>query len=95
MDLKEFLELPAAERDALVELHTKQKQIHQKYLNAREEIAHWNKIIDNIQASCTHPMATKEAKADTGNWCPADDSYWYEYKCPDCGRFWQEDQRKS
>lgn len=45
-----------------------------------------------IQDLCEHPDASKEYKANSGNYDPSADSYWIEYKCPDCGRFWMEDQ---
>lgn len=43
-------------------------------------------------ASCQHPSATRTARANTGNYDPSADCYWYEFRCPDCGKFWTEDQ---
>jgi hypothetical protein len=45
-------------------------------------------------ASCKHPKeyVKKVAKANTGNWCPDDDHYWYECKCSLCESQWHEDQ---
>ena len=45
-----------------------------------------------LQEECQHQNAVKENKSDTGNWCKADDCYWTECKCPDCLKFWREDQ---
>jgi hypothetical protein len=48
--------------------------------------------IDEIQRACPHTNASKEGFSDTGNWCKADDCYWWEFRCPDCGKIWTEDQ---
>jgi hypothetical protein len=53
------------------------------------------KISDEIEALrnlCRHDGATKVAKANTGNYDPSSDCYWYEFKCPTCEKFWTEDQ---
>ena len=46
-----------------------------------------------LQEECTHPMAEKINRADTGNYDPSQDSYWRDCTCPDCGKFWKEDQK--
>lgn len=45
-------------------------------------------------ASCKHPKqyVTRVAGSNTGNWCPDDDSYWYDCTCSLCNSKWQEDQ---
>jgi hypothetical protein len=48
--------------------------------------------ITEIQDSCDHPNATKKGCSNTGNYDPSCDSYWYDCRCPDCDKFWQEDQ---
>ena len=45
-----------------------------------------------IQDACEHPNVIKKAGANTGNYCKEDDSYWYDCHCPDCQKYWQEDQ---
>ena len=51
------------------------------------------KAIEHIQLQeCSHPAVVKSFHADTGNWDRRDDHYWVDFKCPDCGRFWIEDQ---
>lgn len=50
--------------------------------------------IASIQRMCEHPRVKKEHKASTGNWCPQDDTYWTEFKCPDCYKQWHEDGSK-
>jgi len=44
-----------------------------------------------IQKECQHPNATGQYKANTGNWCEADDSYWIQAECPDCDKRWTID----
>ena len=44
-----------------------------------------------LQQSCTHPNATGKYKANTGNWCEVDDSYWIDAVCPDCKKHWHID----
>jgi hypothetical protein len=46
----------------------------------------------DLQTLCPHPRVEKIARADTGNWCKSDDSYWYDCKCPDCDKQWTEDR---
>ena len=92
MDIKEFLDLPESVKEEIVRIHNTQKQIREE----RERIELEEKKIQtrklNLQTGCEHPSAIKIPKADTGNWCKADDSYWYECSCPDCGRRWIEDR---
>lgn len=49
----------------------------------------FRKAVDNIQSNCKHENATMKYGADTGNYCKADDSYWKDYKCPDCNKQWR------
>src|SRR6516165_11138876 len=44
---------------------------------------------------CNHPELVGEYKANTGNWDRSDDSYWVEYKCPNCDKYWTEDQSEA
>lgn len=63
-----------------------------KVLKLKAKISkHANKIVA-IQDSCPHDNVIKITRSDTGNYCKADDSYWYDCKCPDCLRIWTEDQ---
>lgn len=50
------------------------------------------KEIAEIQAGCKHEAATKKAGANTGNYDPSCNSYWYDYTCPECQKRWREDQ---
>lgn len=54
-----------------------------------------SKLVDEIiviQDNCTHDNVVKIARSDTGNYCKADDYYWYDCKCQDCLYTWAEDQ---
>ena len=44
------------------------------------------------QDRCKHVKATKEYKANTGNYDPSADSYWIEFECPTCLSRWSEPQ---
>lgn len=64
--------------------------------NERERICKnmnkWKVKLSNIQDSCSHVNIIKEYKSNTGNYDPSNDNYWANLKCPDCGKFWREDQ---
>lgn len=61
-------------------------------LEIREEIAKLHTELKQIQDKCPHTKASKIPKSDTGNYDPSQDSYWYERFCPDCFKYWHEDQ---
>lgn len=46
-----------------------------------------------LQSTCTHPNLEKTYKSNTGNYDPTADSYWIEFRCPDCRARWNEDQK--
>jgi hypothetical protein len=58
-----------------------------------EALAATGKLAAHV-ATCKHPKeyVKKVPKGNTGNWCPDDDSYWYECKCELCESQWHEDQ---
>jgi hypothetical protein len=65
------------------------KKTMEKYRDLELEI---ELKIKKYQEKCKHENVIKVAKADTGNWCPVDDEYWYECRCPDCDKRWTEPQ---
>lgn len=71
---------------------TDQKKIRAIALQLHQVIDNANSRLQALKELCSHPNVTKTPKANTGNWCPDDDRYWYDCKCPDCGKFWMEDQ---
>jgi len=69
-----------------------QEEIRKKYesIDRREEKL--ARELSKLQALCTHPNLEKTHKSNTGNYDPSADSYWIEYRCPDCRARWNEDQ---
>lgn len=45
-----------------------------------------------LQSQCQHPNVNKQYNGNIGNYDPTADSYWIEFKCPDCDKRWNEDQ---
>ena len=48
--------------------------------------------IEAYQTKCQHSNAVKTPRADTGNYDPTNDRYWYECTCEDCNKYWIEKQ---
>jgi hypothetical protein len=63
-----------------------------KSMRIEREIAALQKELSDHQRKCKHPNAIKTPKADTGNYDPSEDRYWYECRCPLCLKHWFEDQ---
>lgn len=53
------------------------------------KIKKWQQLLTEVRAVCSHPNVIKTHGANTGNWCPQDDCYWTDFKCPDCGKIWR------
>jgi len=45
-----------------------------------------------IQERCKHVNVRIEHCGDTGNYDPSEDRYWRTMSCPDCGKYWEEDE---
>ena len=67
-------------------------KIKRRFDTIEKHQKHWHEELVNLQDNCPHTDVVKTGHSDTGNWSKSDDSYWYEFRCPDCGRFWTEDQ---
>lgn len=63
-----------------------------KFEEIQGSMATLNNELTILRSKCKHKNRTKKYKSDTGNWCISDDSYWIEFRCEDCGKFWSEDQ---
>jgi hypothetical protein len=66
--------------------------IKTKVARLKARIAKLNIELKLQQDLCKHPNAVKVAKSDTGNYSKSDDAYWHECKCPDCDKYWTEEQ---
>lgn len=69
----------------MTKIQRKRARILNKLNTAYEELA-------ALQDSCPHTHVTKEYKSNAGNYDPHADSYWIDFKCPECGKNWSEDQ---
>lgn len=67
-------------------------QVRRKLTTIVKNQEKWDQAERDLQLLCSHPNATKKYCGDTGNWDRAADSYWIEYRCPDCGKKWNVDQ---
>jgi hypothetical protein len=53
-------------------------------------LEHWDGMLRELQQVCPHESVAKKYRGNTGSW--DGDSYWIEFTCQDCGKFWIEDQ---
>lgn len=83
-NLKEFLDF--------VDVYYQTNEIQKKQIELNELIEKYVSELDELRESCSHPHATRIVKSNSGNYDPSADAYWYDCKCPDCGKRWQEDQ---
>ncbi len=68
------------------------KQIQRKYRTIAGKVSKLHDQLKELQAECQHPNVNKEYKGDTGNYDPTCDSYWIDWRCPDCVKRWRTDQ---
>lgn len=68
------------------------RTIRDRINKIKTKIEELNSQITTLQHYCLHPNVVKTAKSDTGNYDPSCNAYWFEFKCPDCGKFWTEPQ---
>lgn len=67
-------------------------QIRRRLKTIEKHQERWELAEKELQSICQHPNANKKYCANTGNYDPTADSYWIEYKCPDCNKRWNVDQ---
>ena len=63
-----------------------------KELKAHKLVKQINELeqeLRSAQDKCKHKKATKKAGCNTGNFCPYDDVYWYDFECPTCLKKWR------
>ena len=90
MNIKDFLDLPEDQREYIIEIHNKQKEIRK----TRQDIEFMRNKLNtrefNNQLECTHPDVQKTYKAhenEFGNFTGGGE---YECFCEDCGKIWRE-----
>lgn len=67
-------------------------QVRRKLKTIHAHQTKWDAAEKQLQANCLHPDATKKYCGNTGNYDRTADSYWIEFKCPDCRKQWSVDQ---
>ena len=82
-----FCPIIKAKREEALQLQ-KEHAFRSKLDTLRRAIENMHKEIAELQNKCAHPekYLKKVNKANTGNWCPQDDSYWTEFDCSLCGK---------
>lgn len=69
--------------------------IMQRRIQIEQQMEQAYMSLKSLREECTHPSLVGTFKSDTGNWSRLDDEYWVEFKCPDCGKCWNEDQKDT
>jgi hypothetical protein len=92
MNIKDFFDLPEDQRELLVELHRKQKQIRKdkEYNDQQRRMLQTREI--NLQTECEHPFAEKTYKAHENEFGNLTGGGVYYYHCEDCGYRWTENK---
>lgn len=67
-------------------------QVRRKLKTILKHQDKWANAEIELQNHCNHVNVDKQYKGNSGNYDPTADSYWIEFKCSDCGKFWIEDQ---
>jgi hypothetical protein len=68
------------------------KTVKEKAAKIVARLARAEHDLRELQSECDHTFVKKVARSNTGNYDPSADAYWYEFTCPDCGKYWHEDQ---
>jgi len=67
-------------------------QVRRRRVNIEKKLAELEQRLAQLQETCTHPLVDKKFGANTGNYDPSADSYWINWRCPDCNKRWRTDQ---
>jgi hypothetical protein len=67
-------------------------QIRRKRITINGKIEKLAEQLKQLQDLCQHTNVEKKYGANTGNYDPSADSYWIDWKCPDCNKRWRTDQ---
>ena len=68
------------------------KQVKRKRITIQNKMIKLNEHLAELQILCQHPNVEKTYKGNTGNYDPSADSYWIDWRCPDCDKRWTTDQ---
>jgi hypothetical protein len=92
MDIKDFFDLPEAQRDLLVELHRTQKMVRHTKEGIFEERRRLETRELNNQNECQHPFADSKYTAHENEFGNLTGGGTYYYHCEDCGKRWTTDK---
>lgn len=67
------------------------KQVIKRVDKIKNKIKSAQAELDDLQEICPHHHLTYEPRGDSGNW-DGRETYWYDWRCYDCGKRWQSDQ---
>lgn len=65
-----------------------------KYLALKEDFNKAESALEYFQQNCKHEYVKITPHANTGNYDPHDNCYWYSIECKCCEYIWSEDQDK-
>lgn len=60
-----------------------------------DDIENLFKELIKLTNECPHQDLTYKYGGSSGNWDKADDQYWIDWKCHDCGKSWVTSQNDS
>ncbi|MNF00101.1 hypothetical protein D3C80_1988690 [compost metagenome] len=66
-----------------------------KVVKIKQKISKLQLELKEIQDNCAHENVKGVYKANTGNWCQYDDSYWIDATCLDCDKRLHIDSEKE
>lgn len=66
--------------------------VNSEYIRIQKNIEKWRVRLIKLQSSCMHPDVAITYNGSTGNFDPIDDGYYKSYKCPDCNKYWSDDE---
>jgi len=67
-------------------------QVRRKLATINKHQMKWDTAERELKELCSHVNVSKLRAGSSGNYDRSADAYWIEFRCPDCGKFWMEDQ---
>lgn len=68
-------------------------QVRRRLKTIQKHQNKWKLAEKELQDSCPHGNVDEKYKGNSGNYDSSANSYWIEYCCLDCGKFWTEEQQ--